>query len=116
MGHGHIEKYTAPDTSRGCGRMVVGSIGVGVGGVGGGGGRSLGLLAVVAQWAASVVVLPGGNTETEESQHVGRVPGTAVRAQVQVQACVGDIDEVEQERTYTCTSNREQRSTLSTQV
>jgi len=104
--------------------VVVGSIGVGVGvGVGAGGagvgaGMSPGSPAFVAQRAVSVVVLPGGNTETEESRHAGRIPGTAVRAQMQMQmqACVGDIDEVEQERTYAYTSNREQRSTLSTQV
>jgi len=100
--------------------MVVGSIGVGVGvgGVGADAGMSPGLPGCVAQWAVSVVVLPSGNTETEESRHVDRIPGTAMRAQVQVQvqACVGDIDEVEQERTYTYTSNPEQRSTLSTQV
>ena len=75
--------------------MVVGSIGVGVGDAGAG--MSPGLPAFVAQWAVSVVVLLSGNTETEESRHVDRVPGTAVRAQVQVQvqACVGDIDDVE---------------------
>jgi len=66
--------------------MVVGSIGVG----GVGAGMSPGFPAFVAQRAVSVVVLPSGNTETEESRHVDRVPGTAVRAQVQacVQACV----------------------------
>jgi len=85
-----------------------------LGGGGGGGGVSPGLPAFVAQRAVSVVVFRSGNTETEESRHVDRIPRTAVRAQVQVQACVGDIDEVEQERTYT--SNRAQRSTLSIQV
>jgi len=102
--------------------MVVGSIVVVVvvvvGSVGTGTGMSPGLPAFVAQRAVSVVVSPGGNTETEESRHVDRIPGTAVRAQVQahvhVHDCVGDIDEVEQERT--CTSNREQRSILSVQV
>jgi len=107
MGHRHIEKYTALDTSRGCGRMVVGSIGIGIGGVGAGvsAGLSPGLPAFVAQRAVSIVVPPSGNTETEESRHVDRIPGIVVRAQVQVQvqACVGDIDEVEQERTYTYT-------------
>jgi len=98
--------------------MVVGSVGLGVGSVGAGAGTSPGLPAFVAQRAVSVVVLPSGNTETEESRHVDRIPWKAVRAQVQVQvqACVGDIDEVEQGRTYTYMSNREQRSTLSIQV
>jgi len=82
--------------------------------VGAGAGMSPGLPAFVTQRAVSVVVLPSGNTETEESRHVDRIPGTVVR--VQVQACVGDIDEVEQERTYKYASIPEQRSTLSTQV
>jgi len=75
--------------------MVVGSIGVGVVSGGGSGGISPGLPAFVAQRAVSVVVLPSRNPETEESRDMDRIPGTAVRAQVEVQACVGDIDEVE---------------------
>jgi hypothetical protein len=75
---------------------------------------SVAFAAFVAQRAVFVVVLPSGNTETEESRHMYRIPGTAVRVQVQVQACVGDTDEVEQERTHT--SNRGQRSTPSIQA
>ena len=45
---------------------------------------------LVAQRAVSVVVLPNGNTETEESRHVHRVPGRAVG--LQGQACVGIAD------------------------
>ena len=52
--------------------------------------------ALVAQRAVSAVVLPSGNTETEESRHVYRIPRTAVR--VRVQACIGNTDEVKQER------------------
>jgi len=52
--------------------------------------------AFVAWRAVSAVVLPSGNTETEESRHMYGIPGTAVR----MQACVGDTDEVEQERTH----------------
>jgi len=57
--------------------MVIGStgVGVGVGAVGAvgsvGAGMSPGLPAFVAQRAASVVVLPRGNIETEESRACG---------------------------------------------
>ena len=111
------------DTGRGCGRTVD------VGSDAGGAGRtrlkglrtykspgmpasvaSAVFAASVARRGESVVVLPSGNTRTEESRHMRRIPRIAAR----MQACVGDTGEVEQEWTHT--SNRDQRSTPSIQV
>ena len=81
-------------TGRGCGRIVdVG--GVGVGGTGttqlkglrtsrSPGVPASAFAAFVAQWSVSVVGLPCGNTETEESRHLYRMPGRAVGLQVPV--------------------------------
>ena len=55
-----------------------------------------------------------GNAETGESRHLHRIPGSAVRLLVPVQACAGNTDEVEQNRTHT--SNRPQRGTLGIQA
>src|SRR5258706_14264208 len=66
--------------------------------------------ALVGQRAVSVLVFPSDNTETEESLHMYRIPGTAAR----VQACVGDTGEVEQGETNL--SNPGRRSTRSRQA
>jgi hypothetical protein len=94
------------DTSLGYRRMVGG------GSVGGGGGDGVGRAgmgplkglrtpknpgvpasAASAAFAAFVAVLPSGNTETEGSRRVHRIPGAMVQVQVQVrvETCVGDI-------------------------
>ena len=118
------------DTGRSCDRMV--DIGGGVGSVGmahlkglrtrrnPGVPASAAFAALVAQRAVSVVVLPSGNTEIEESRHVYMIPGTVVgphvrvRVRVRVQTCVGDTNGVEQDRTHM--SNRGQKSTPSIQA
>ena len=72
-----------------CGRMVgVGSIGIGGTGMTQlkglrtsktpGVPASAAFAAFVGQWAVFVVVLLYGNTETEESRHLYRIPGRAV--------------------------------------
>ena len=69
--------------------------------------------AFVSQWPVSVVVLPGGNTETEEPQHLDRIPGRAVEVllllPVPVPVCAGNTNEVEQKWTHVL--NRPQKST-----
>ena len=88
-------------TGRGCRRMVdIGSFGVGGPGMtqpkglrtlkSPGVPASAPFAAFVAQRAVSVIMLPSGNTETEESRHVYRISGTAVWLRVRVQACVGN--------------------------
>ena len=113
------------DTGRGCGKKVDVCRGVG--------GASITQLkglrtskspgvpasAAFAAFAHSgtvpVVALPSGNTEAEEPRYVYRIPRAVVPAQAQIraQACVGDTDEVDQERAHT--SNSERRSSLSSQ-
>lgn len=120
------------DGSRGCERMVgVGGVGVGVDGESMT--QSMGLrtsktpgvpacaalAAFVAQRAVSVVVLPRGNTGTEESRHVNRTAmrvqmRVPVQTQMQMQVCVDGIDKFERERTHAL--NRGQRSTLHIQA
>ena len=71
----------------------------------------------LSRLGCAIVVLPCENTETKESRRLFRIPGRVVGLQVPapVQACAGNIDEVEQNR-RAHTSNRPQRSTLEIQA
>ena len=78
---------TRPDTGN-VGQWKVGSVGVGGTGItqlkGVSTSETTGVPAFVAQRVVSVIVLPCGNTETEESQCLYRIPGRAMGLQVPV--------------------------------